>query len=77
MSGPRILDLIGGRCAEVDPAIWFPVKGESNRAAKAICRRCDIKTACLADALADPELEGVWGGTSLREREAMRKGAAA
>ena len=68
--------LIGGRCAEVDPAVWFPTMGQSNRPAKAICRRCDIRAACLADALADPELEGVWGGTSLRERQTMRRAAA-
>ncbi|HZL80411.1 MAG TPA: WhiB family transcriptional regulator [Demequina sp.] len=64
--------LIGGRCAEVDPAVWFPEKGQTNTAAKAICHRCDIEAACLAAAIADPELEGVWGGTSQRERQALR-----
>lgn len=64
--------LASALCAQVDPALWFPAKGESNRAAKAICHRCDIEATCLADALADPELEGVWGGTSHRERQTMR-----
>jgi len=66
------LTLTGALCAQVDPALWFPAKGESNTAAKKICHRCDIEAACLADALADPELEGVWGGTTFRERQTMR-----
>ena len=66
------LTLTGALCAQVDPALWFPEKGESNTAAKAICHRCDIEAACLTVALADPELEGVWGGTTFRERQTMR-----
>ena len=64
--------LAGALCAQVDPTLWFPEKGESNTAAKKICHRCDIEAACLTIALADPELEGVWGGTSHRERQTMR-----
>lgn len=63
-------------CAQVDPAVWFPEKGESNTAAKAICHRCDLEAACLTTALADPELEGIWGGTTHRERQTMRALAA-
>lgn len=59
-------------CAQVDPAVWFPEKGQGNTAAKAICHRCDIEATCLATALADPEIDGVWGGTSHRERQTMR-----
>ena len=59
-------------CAQVDPDLWFPEKGQGNTAAKAICHRCDIETACLAIALADPEIEGIWGGTSQRERQVLR-----
>ena len=67
-----VATLTGALCAQVDPALWFPAKGESNTAAKAICHRCDGEAACLADALADPEREGVWGGTTFRERQTMR-----
>jgi len=59
-------------CAQVDPDLWFPEKGQSNTAAKAICHRCDIEATCLALALADPEIEGIWGGTSQRERQVLR-----
>lgn len=59
-------------CAQVDPALWFPEKGQGNTAAKKICHDCDIEAACLTIALADPELEGIWGGTTHRERQTMR-----
>ena len=59
-------------CAQVDPALWFPEKGQGNTAAKAICHRCDIEATCLAVALADPEIDGIWGGTMHRERQTMR-----
>ena len=59
-------------CAQVDPTLWFPEKGQSSTAAKAICHRCDIEAACLTIALADPEIEGIWGGTSQRERQVLR-----
>jgi len=70
-----LLDL--GLCTQVDPAVWFPIKGGSPRPAKAICARCDILANCLQDALDDPSLEGVWGGTTEREREHLRRDGAA
>ena len=66
------LTLTSALCAQVDPDLWHPEKGQGNTAAKAICHRCDGEAACLADALADPEREGVWGGTTFRERQTMR-----
>ena len=70
-----LLDL--GLCTQVDPAVFFPIKGGSPRAAKAVCARCDILANCLRDALADPSLEGVWAGTTEREREHLRRDAGA
>ena len=66
-----LLDL--GLCTQIDPAVFFPIKGGSPRAAKAICARCPIAADCLRDALDDPSLEGVWGGTTEREREHLRR----
>lgn len=62
-------------CAQTDPDAFHPGKSETNTAAKRTCAACDVTTECLAYALADPSLEGVWGGTSLRERQAMRRKA--
>lgn len=62
-------------CAQTDPDAFHPGKSETNTAAKRTCAACDVTAACLAYALADPSLEGVWGGTSVRERQAMRRKA--
>lgn len=64
-----------GRCASVDPDLWFPeTPGEAKKAnanAKAICGRCVVQSECLRDALANGE-RGTWGGTTEEERDEMR-----
>lgn len=56
-------------CAQADPEEWFPGKGGSTRQAKRICGTCDIQARCLSAALGNPEeLDGVLGGTSIRQR---------
>lgn len=58
-------------CAQADPDTWFPEKGGSARQAKQICASCPLRQPCLEYALANGEQFGIWGGSSLREREAM------
>ena len=38
-----------------------------------ICRSCPVRHECLAFAMADQSLPGLWGGTDERERLAMRR----
>ena len=45
--------------------------------ARAICARCLCREECLAYALADPGLLGIWGGTTTAERRTMRRQQAA
>jgi WhiB family redox-sensing transcriptional regulator len=47
--------------------------GNYNRA-RELCAACSVQTECLTAALADPELLGMWGGTTERERVQMRAG---
>lgn len=61
----------GGLCAETDPEVFFPDKGESTRTAKAVCMACPVRAACLAAAVARNERHGVWGGMSERERRPL------
>ncbi len=35
------------RCAETDPEMFFPEKGESTRPAKRVCAGCEVRTECL------------------------------
>ena len=60
-------------CAEVDPELFFPLKGESAKPAKRICEKCVEKDACLEDALEKGDRFGVRGGKSERERRLLKK----
>jgi WhiB family redox-sensing transcriptional regulator len=63
----------GARCVEVDPEIFFPERGGSSRAARAVCDLCKVRADCLEYALNNKEQFGIWGGTSERERRRIRK----
>jgi len=63
-------------CAQVDPELWFPEKGGSNRAAKALCGVCEFLNPCRRYALTaravGVPVSGIWGGTSERDRARVR-----
>jgi WhiB family transcriptional regulator, redox-sensing transcriptional regulator len=66
-----------GRCTELPSrkidALFFPERGHSSKAAKALCAECCVKAECLEYALERKEAFGVWGGTSERDRRKIRK----
>jgi WhiB family redox-sensing transcriptional regulator len=62
-----------GKCAGLDPELFFPERGESTREAKEVCRGCKSRGECLEFALQNGEKFGVWGGLSERERRRHRK----
>lgn len=64
-------------CSQTDPELFHPAKGGSSVQAKRVCRACPVQALCLAYAIADPTLEGVWGGTTPMERRTLRIGAVA
>lgn len=64
-------------CGQTDPDAFHPGQGESPRAAKAVCARCDVRADCLAEALANPSSDGVWGGTTEHQRRRIRRDDAA
>jgi WhiB family redox-sensing transcriptional regulator len=64
-------------CRDVDPDLFFPIgtTGPALRQigeAKRVCRTCPAQTQCLAWALDNTVVDGVWGGTTGEERRAMR-----
>ena len=63
------------RCTDVsvDPEIFFPERGGSSKAARAVCKDCKVQSQCLDYALNNKEQFGIWGGTSERERRRLRK----
>ena len=60
-------------CAQTDPELFFPEKGQPSREAKATCLRCPVRVACLDWALEHDERFGVWGGISERQRRELRR----
>ena len=61
-----------GLCAQTDPEVFFPDKGESARPPKSVCAVCPVRSECLEYALERNERFGVWGGLSERERRRVR-----
>src|SRR5215213_5814870 len=68
-------------CLDEDPELFFPI-GNTGPAllqieeAKQVCRRCDVRDACLQWALEAGQDDGVWGGLSEDERRALKRRAA-
>jgi WhiB family redox-sensing transcriptional regulator len=68
-----------GACQREDPELFFPIAAigpalHQVNAAKAVCLRCAVRTACLSYGL-ETRQEGIWGGTTWDERAAMSEPA--
>lgn len=61
-----------GLCRTMDPAMFFPGRGEPTEPAKAVCAQCPVRAECLDYAMSTAQKYGIWGGTSERERRARR-----
>ncbi len=68
-------------CAQLDGDMFFPDELEDTEevmslktmTAKAVCIDCPIKLDCLNYAVAHPELLGIWGGMTTKERRLLRR----
>jgi hypothetical protein len=73
-------------CSETDPDSFFAVDQldgsmhpnrvsyPMEREAKLMCAACPYQIACLTYALKHPEEQGIWGGTTERDRMAFKRG---
>lgn len=60
-------------CAQTDPEAFFPDgHGATARPAKQLCAGCPFIDACREYAIWH-SVDGVWGGTTLRERYKIRR----
>jgi WhiB family transcriptional regulator, redox-sensing transcriptional regulator len=50
-------------------------RGGTLEIGRALCASCTVRPECLDYAMANPEIVGLWGGTSARQRAAMRRAA--
>lgn len=63
-------------CRGHDPELFFPVgrddlHGPEVEAAKAVCAECPVRDDCLDYALATHQPDGIWGGATTTERQAI------
>ncbi len=65
-----------GACRGMGTELFIAKRGDSTAAAKATCSTCVVRSECLAFAMVNPDLVGIWGGTSARERARMRRAVA-
>jgi WhiB family transcriptional regulator, redox-sensing transcriptional regulator len=79
---PDLSELLGrpgwmeqGACRSEDRSAFFPLLGGNAAKARALCSACPVRQQCLAYAMADAEIAGVWGGTTERERRKLRSAA--
>ncbi|GAA1987058.1 WhiB family transcriptional regulator [Catenulispora subtropica] len=49
------------------------VRARREQAAKRVCAACPVRAECLRFAESGPEVFGVWGGTTQRERAVRRR----
>lgn len=62
-------------CREVDPELFFAREKDRRevREAKKVCERCPVRVDCAEYAIRRPELMGIWGGLTDRERWQYRR----
>lgn len=65
-------ELEDAACRGLDPEAFYAEGGLSVIRAKATCGACAVTEACLEWALQREEF-GVWGGTTAKERAAIRR----
>ncbi|WP_405149903.1 WhiB family transcriptional regulator [Sphaerisporangium sp. NBC_01403] len=72
---PAVSWLRRAACRGEDPELFFPISAKGpghmqHERAKAVCRRCPVRTPCLDYAVTSREEHGIWGGTDPDERRA-------
>jgi WhiB family redox-sensing transcriptional regulator len=63
------------QCRGEDRALFFPragAKASDVAKARAICGICPVRVDCLEHARKDPDMAGIWGATTARERRRQR-----
>lgn len=75
MTAPATVWQNQAACAGMNPDLFFPDAGGAGaKAAKAICHVCPVEAECLQYALDNDERHGIFGGTTPRERQRLRRG---
>ncbi len=60
-------------CQGLPTQMVFPANEDDAGPAKAVCGRCPVRRQCVAYALADPTLAGIWGASTTDQRKDRRR----
>lgn len=60
-------------CAQIDPDLMFPGKGELSHQHRRICASCPVTEQCGEYAIIHDERYGIWGGLSEHQRKIERR----
>jgi|TARA_B110001454_G_scaffold159887_1_gene149263 WhiB family redox-sensing transcriptional regulator len=62
-------------CKGADPGLFFPTESARTKVTEArkLCEACAVKEICLSEAMNDPSVRGVWGGTTYDQRKRRRR----
>ena len=62
-------------CRGINADFFYPARGDTAGILAAInyCQDCPVRIECLTVALDTNEWEGIWGGTSARQRRQMKR----
>jgi len=63
-----------GRCKDMDPDVFFPSGWIGAQSAQHVCVECTVRGQYLGYALTNRITDGVWGGTSERQRNRLLRG---
>lgn len=73
---PDMPDMYAANCSGIDTEFFYPSNdagyAKETEFAKRVCAHCKIQDKCLEYALYHEE-HGIWGGTSPKERKAIRR----
>jgi len=66
--------MVGARCRQVDPELFFPSETGVIRAAEAktVCALCPVLAACRNYVLENRIPYGIWAGLTEQQRRAIR-----
>lgn len=76
MSVPTMAWKNQARCAPgriADPDVFFPHANSTGTIATRLCGGCRVTDDCLAFAMSDLTLEGIWGGLDRKQRLLLAK----
>jgi len=52
---------------------FFSVAPDNLERARATCAGCPVREECYQYAMSDPDIKGVWAGTTAEERKELRR----